>query len=172
MSDVIIRCPNCGTTQRALGECEACHEADVRYFCTNHGPGQWLDGAACPVCGARYGVDPERSRPDPRERPEPPETRRTRPLPPREPEPALIDVWTGPVHAPESGEVGEVVEIGSRGLEPHERVRIESPFSAETVRLAATASGCVRRAIVLFVILLALAALAFFGLLGVGMRLL
>ena len=169
MSDVIIRCPNCGTTQRTLGECEACHEADVRYFCTNHGPGQWLDGAACPVCGARYGVERERPRPDPRERVEPPETRRTRPPPPRQPERAPIEVRTGPVHTPESG---EVVDIGSRGLEPHEGVRFESPFSAETVRLAATATGCVRRAIVLFVILLALAALAFFWLLGVGMQLL
>jgi len=169
VSDVIIRCPNCGTTQRALGECEACHEADVRYFCTNHGPGRWLDGAACPVCGARYGVERERPWPDPRGRVEPPESPRTRPLPPRRPERAPIEVRTGPVHTPESG---EVVDIGSRGLEPHEGVRLESPFSAETVRLAATATGCVRRAIVLFVILLALAALAFFWLLGVGMQLL
>ena len=167
MSDVLIRCPNCGTTQRALGECEACHEADVRYFCTNHEPGQWLDRNACPVCGARYGVERERSRPAPRERVEPPDTRGARPLPPREPERVPIDVWTGPVHTPGSG---EVVEIEPRGFDPG--VPIEPPFSAETVRLAATASGCVRRAIVLFVILLALAALAFFGLLGVGLRLL
>ena len=42
MSGVVLRCPQCGTVQRDSGECEACHEADVRYFCTNHTPGQWL----------------------------------------------------------------------------------------------------------------------------------
>ncbi|MET0411708.1 MAG: hypothetical protein ABW217_10455 [Polyangiaceae bacterium] len=54
---VVQRCPSCGTTAAASGECEACHEADVRYFCSNHEPGLWLDAATCPSCGARFGDD-------------------------------------------------------------------------------------------------------------------
>lgn len=50
---VVERCPNCGTTQASAGECEACHEAQVRYFCTNHEPGVWLTGRTCPQCEAR-----------------------------------------------------------------------------------------------------------------------
>lgn len=50
---VIQRCPNCGTTQAAAGECQACHDAQVRYFCTNHDPGTWLSGSTCPQCEAR-----------------------------------------------------------------------------------------------------------------------
>lgn len=55
MSGVVLRCPNCGTTRSDNGECEACHEAQVRYFCTNHAPGRWLDAGACGPCGARFG---------------------------------------------------------------------------------------------------------------------
>jgi predicted RNA-binding Zn-ribbon protein involved in translation (DUF1610 family) len=52
---VVQRCPNCGTLGATSGECEACHEAQVRYFCTNHMPGLWLDAPECPNCGARLG---------------------------------------------------------------------------------------------------------------------
>lgn len=55
MSSVVLRCPNCGTTRAASGECEACHEAQVRYYCTNHTPGRWLDTPSCLQCGARFG---------------------------------------------------------------------------------------------------------------------
>lgn len=55
MSGVVLRCANCGTVQTRTGECDACHEAQVRYFCTNHSPGLWLDGLACARCGARFG---------------------------------------------------------------------------------------------------------------------
>ena len=55
MSVVVLRCPNCGTTKTRPGECDACHEAQVRYFCTNHTPGRWLDAPACKDCGARFG---------------------------------------------------------------------------------------------------------------------
>jgi hypothetical protein len=55
MSGVVLRCSNCGTVQATTGECEACHEADVRYFCTNHTPGLWLDQPVCGRCGARFG---------------------------------------------------------------------------------------------------------------------
>ena len=52
---VVLRCPTCGTTQAHVGECEACSEGEVRYFCTNHDEGIWLDGPACTRCGARFG---------------------------------------------------------------------------------------------------------------------
>jgi hypothetical protein len=58
MTGVVLRCPNCGTTKGTLGECEACHEAQVRYYCTNHTPGRWLDGPACSQCGAAFGERP------------------------------------------------------------------------------------------------------------------
>lgn len=59
MTGVILRCPNCGTSKTTPGECEACHEAQVRYYCTNHKPGRWLDASVCPECGAKFG-DPAR----------------------------------------------------------------------------------------------------------------
>jgi hypothetical protein len=55
MSGVVLRCAHCGTTQSSPGECEACHEGQVRYYCTNHSPGRWLDGHVCSECGAAYG---------------------------------------------------------------------------------------------------------------------
>ena len=70
---VVKRCPNCGTTQDAAGECEACHEADVRYFCLNHEPGLWLAGRTCPQCAARAAPSarpaPPTSAPPPYARP-------------------------------------------------------------------------------------------------------
>jgi len=59
MSSVVLRCSNCGTVQASAGQCEACHEAEVRYFCRNHNPGRWLDGPACNACGAQFGIDPD-----------------------------------------------------------------------------------------------------------------
>ena len=61
MSGIVLRCPNCGTTQGSQGQCDACHEAAVRYFCTNETPGLWLDAPACPRCSAQFG-DPSPSR--------------------------------------------------------------------------------------------------------------
>ena len=49
MSGVVLRCPSCGTTRAAPGECDACHEAQVRYYCTNHTPGRWLELAVVPA---------------------------------------------------------------------------------------------------------------------------
>jgi hypothetical protein len=56
MSGVLLRCPSCGTTRAAPGECDACHEAQVRFYCTNHTPGRWLDSRSCPQCGSQFGV--------------------------------------------------------------------------------------------------------------------
>ena len=57
---VVLRCPSCGTTQGHAGECEACFEGEVRYFCTNHDEGVWIDGPVCSRCGARFGDAPRR----------------------------------------------------------------------------------------------------------------
>jgi hypothetical protein len=77
MSAVVLRCPNCGTTQSTQGECEACHEGQVGYYCTNHKPGRWLDGPECSQCHAVYG----REEPPPPAPPRP--TRPTHAPPPR-----------------------------------------------------------------------------------------
>jgi hypothetical protein len=58
---VVQRCPNCGTTRATSGECEACHEAQVRFFCENHTPGLWLEKGTSPECGARFGDAPRSS---------------------------------------------------------------------------------------------------------------
>ena len=55
---VVLRCPTCGTTQGHAGECEACSEGEVRYFCTNHDEGIWLDGPVCRRCGTKFGEAP------------------------------------------------------------------------------------------------------------------
>ena len=91
---VVLRCPTCGTTQGHAGECEACSEGEVRYFCTNHDEGIWLDGPVCSRCGAKFGDPPRKPRlsrpPTDRSRPagapdfRPPARRRT---PERPPEP-------------------------------------------------------------------------------------
>jgi hypothetical protein len=167
MSDVVIRCPNCGTTQDTLGTCDACHEAETRYFCSNHQPGRWLDGPACSACGARYGVDRQTSRPPRSPRAEPLERRQPRPLPPDESEPIPVEVWTGPVRTPG---VPDFVEVDGPGIDPRGAWPAGPTFPAG-IKIV-SAGGCVRRIIVLFVILLALAALAMFGILGVGARLL
>jgi hypothetical protein len=60
---VVLRCPNCGTTQAAPGECQACNEAQVRYFCTNHSPGSWLEGPSCPNCAAAAAARRASTRP-------------------------------------------------------------------------------------------------------------
>lgn len=66
---VVQRCPNCGTTQAAAGECDACHEAQVQYFCTNHAA--WMDAPRCPRCEAFSTAI---------ERPPPPIPARARPV--------------------------------------------------------------------------------------------
>lgn len=101
MSGVVLRCSTCGTTQSHPGECEACLEGKVRYFCGNHSPGFWIDEPVCHVCGARFGETP-RARPAPTPRVAPPlparETRRpdSRPPVPRRVEPLRPDLTRAP----------------------------------------------------------------------------
>lgn len=174
MSGVVIRCPNCGTTQTALGECEACHEADARHFCPNHTPGRWLDGPSCSVCGARVGAGPagERPEPPPRRpaRPRPTSPRLGEALPPPSARPTVPSddpsrdpefVWRGPVRTPGRGVLEELG--GRRGGLPFDPASI-APIAFKVFSLF----GCLRRLVVLVIVLVVLAMLAFFGLFGVG----
>lgn len=104
MSDVVLRCPNCGTTRATPGECEACHEAQVRHYCTNHTPGLWLDSSACRQCGARLG-DLNRS-------PAP-----SRPTPPKTP-PAALPAPRPRSPATARPHAGKAPEIKRRGRSP------------------------------------------------------
>jgi hypothetical protein len=79
---VVLRCPNCGTRADGGGECDACHEAAVRYFCTNHDPGSGWRAAPARAAGARFGE----AAPAPKPAPAPPRPA-ARPAAPRaEPE--------------------------------------------------------------------------------------
>ena len=82
MTGVILRCPNCGTSTASPGECDACHEAEVRYYCTNHKPGLWLDAPSCSQCGAKFG---DLKRPTKQPVPFPPAARPPRTVAPPEP---------------------------------------------------------------------------------------
>lgn len=59
--NVVMRCPSCGTTQGTAGECAACHEAQVRFFCTSHKV--WLDGPTCSWCAEARPTPPRREVP-------------------------------------------------------------------------------------------------------------
>jgi len=83
-----------------------------------------------------------------------------------EPERTVDDAWTGPVYTPRRG---TVEEIGGPG--PGVEWPPATPFPPIGVRVVSM-GGCVRRLVILFLVLLALAALAFFGVLGVASRLL
>lgn len=119
MSGVVLRCPNCGTTKAATGECEACHEAQVRYFCTNHTPGRWLETPACPSCGARFGE----AAPRPRAAPPPPAA------PARAPGPAT----PAPVSAPRR-KTGSGGPWGGRGRSPRPAEASEARGERATAR--------------------------------------
>lgn len=85
MSGVALRCPKCGTTQSHTGECDACYGGQVRYFCSNHNPGLWLDEPVCKECGSKFGEAPSKrsappaaASPSPTRVPRRPESRRPR----------------------------------------------------------------------------------------------
>jgi hypothetical protein len=188
MSGVLIRCQHCGTTQATLGECEACHEGETRYYCPNHAPGLWLDGPVCATCGARVGVPPAvraepprasgsprgrgaaRSPAPPRDAPRefPPSPFGRRPARPRgrdrerDRERDTEEVWTGPIHTPRRGGIDEPGTYGTGGGWPVD------PSIAPVVLKVASAFGCLRRLVMIIVILIVLAIMAFFGLFGVG----
>ena len=171
MSGVVMRCQNCGTTQAGLGECEACHDGDVRYFCPNHAPGRWLDEPSCSACGARVGVPGRTERVMPRPTPAPPPISRGRSVPARpparrpppleevEPEP---EVWSGPVHDPRVGRsaLEELLRAGMRGGSPI------GPSLPDIGMKVVSGFGCLRRLVMVVFLLMMLAVAFFFGLLG------
>lgn len=170
MNGVVIRCRNCGTTQAALGECEACHEAHTQYYCPNHSPGRWLDADACSACGARVGVPPrEPVRPPARATPpRPPRAaappgrpRRPLPAPDREPEPDIV--WSGPVRTP--GDREDLDPFGTAGRRPG--LPLDAALAPVILKVAGV-FGCLRRLVIVAIVLAILAVLAFFGLFGVG----
>ncbi len=123
MTGVALRCPNCGTNKSTPGECDACHEAQVRYYCTNHKPGRWLDTPACPQCGAKFG-DPVRPAAPP---PPPP-----RPTVSPSPEPAR----TGSVRPPPAP---SRAPWGRRERAPAPERTVEAGHDRASVREARTA---------------------------------
>lgn len=161
MTGVVLRCPNCGTTQGAPGECEACHEGQVRHFCTNHTPGRWLDGQTCAECGARFGDRAPPSgahaspvggpvaappRPAPRRRPERPEPE-LRPYDPGAPMPEGRD-RRGPNPWLDLVAAAARASIARRGGPPPER------------EVRRGGGGCLGRMLLLLMILVALVILA------------
>lgn len=111
---VVLRCPNCGTTKTTPGQCEACHEAQVRYFCTSHTPGRWLDAGTCPTCGARFGAA-------------------TRPAAP--PTPSTLPRPTAPARAQPRSRTPESSPDRSPAPSRPERLRAAAGFSSSRERL-------------------------------------
>lgn len=192
MSAVVLRCPNCGTTGAAPGECEACHEAALRYYCPNHPGGRWLDGPSCAACGARFGVEPPapprphptpppRRRPTPRSStprsvspaPPPAEPPRGRPTRERMPRDRYEELFEEMLRGRATGR-GEVGEPWSPGR-PAEPAPIEvgppggwPPAAPERVVRARMPSvgGCLVRLVVVLVLFALLAIAAVVGLVG------
>lgn len=180
MSAVVLRCPNCGTTQSTQGECEACHEGQVRFYCTNHKPGRWLDSQVCLQCGAAYG------RPDPR-----PAATRTSRSPPATPPASRsgtpeirssprssssrdrVGPW-GERSSPPAGDyISEEVVARERALKrlhdllrgPYGRGRTPVDMDMPSYSAAPViAGGCLRFVLLIFLFLL----LSFFGLQMLG----
>ena len=163
MSAVVLRCPNCGTTQAARGECDACHEAQVRPYCTNHTPGRWLDALTCPQCGAQFGEDTRRpTEAPPLRQPSPSSSGRTEPpTRPASPTPPVArrSPWSrGRLPAPPIGSEGDATaepEAVSRRwpeiLRPGSRMRRPPEVRLDELRgmpIEAALGGC-RRAVFL-----------------------
>jgi hypothetical protein len=164
MSGVVLRCSNCGTVQASTGECEACHEAQVRYFCTNHTPGLWLDVSACPQCGARFGeysptATPKRTtatKPVPDRPRSSPETARPAPDPEDElgpwdtmPSPSLDGDPRERFRRPTLGTLLEAIVYADRAR----RRREVRSIDASDTPVHAPGSGCVRRLLLLALLL-------------------
>lgn len=173
---VSLRCPTCGTTQSHPGECEACFEGEVRYFCSDHSPGMWIDGPICRTCGARYGETP-RTEPvlSPRSKPvvSSPEIRRADTLPPK----PTGGVASRPARPSRSAAGGEGTEdatippslrdlLTALAEGRRERHRVEEGWTDPPVDRASRGvpvMGCLFRIVLLIVVLIAL---FFAGLLG------
>lgn len=168
MSGVALRCANCGTVQATPGECEACHEATVRYFCTNHAPGLWLDAPSCPNCGAQFGEGAPVPRPSARPFAPPPEAL---------PEPYVSDAGPKPSPWPveprrTSRGFSDDTDGSGRGALPNPwldllvgAARLRKASSASPDKLdgppeAVAVGGCLKRALALVLVLVALFVMA------------
>ena len=169
MTAVVLRCPVCGTTQTNVGECEACSEGTVGYFCGNHSPGRWLAGPQCDDCGAKVGEPPPMS---------PPSAttvdagRRRRISVPRRRTPGDSDAAISVRHTP-TGEVGDadvdtpeaslaevlvdMLEEGERRHRDRDDVRWREP-GPPRAGAPVRGMGCLGRLVLLLVVLVALAA--------------
>ena len=155
MSTVVIRCPNCGTTQSTLGECDACHHESVGYFCTNHASGRFIDGPRCPTCGATFGAAMPAARPEPPRRTPPPAP--SAPVewgpPPRRARPEDVPVERPP----------EWIVLEPRGEDIRDP-RMDPRYDAIDPTVAARAvargaMGCAGRIVMMLVVLILLAIL-------------
>jgi hypothetical protein len=161
MSGVVLRCRHCGTTQGTRGECQACHEAHVEFYCTRHAPGLWLDAPKCSQCGAEFGKaapPPTGGRaPAPARRRDPP----PRPRPPAEMPSPKVDPW-GRADAPEPPSTPPPASraILERLLREHYRRRAErAPEERYVIRESfgpALAGGCLRILLFMFLLMLVL----------------
>lgn|SRR6187431_1696698 len=175
---VVLRCPNCGTTRATPGACEACNEASVRYFCSNHQPGIWIAERTCPQCGARFGGPARVPAAAVSSSPAPPtaatlEHRRERGARPIA-RSASASVRVPPPRSarPAPRVEGEEPEVGSLRTAPWQellnvamRVRGAAISARGPAKPALVFAGCLRRMLVIVVILVIAfgLALSFFG---------
>jgi hypothetical protein len=177
MTGVLLRCATCGTTQSHAGECDACSEGEVRYFCSNHSPGVWLDEAVCQACGAKFGDAPTTPEPTPRTRPAVTarETRRPQSRPPktrgaeprrtglRKPPPSLEDPEAPPAALCLADLLAGIAE--ERARDRVEEVRAEP--TGEGPRTLFAVRGCLVRLVLFVLVLIALVLGGLFLLFGV-----
>jgi hypothetical protein len=171
VSGVVRRCPNCGTTTASPGECQACHQADVRYYCTNHTPGIWLDAPKCPECGAAFGDPVGPATPPPRvRRPVPPPAasprgERSAPRMPeraagpwvRRPRPPTSEDRTAPLYDSEKApdpRVASWPDFLREAAGRARRMRAETRPVPDTAGVGMALGGCLLRAALAIVILL------------------
>lgn len=179
MSGISLRCATCGTTQSRPGECEACFEGEVRYFCSNHNPGLWINEPVCRSCGAKFG-DATRTEPQILSRSTPavpaPETRRAESRSPKSgggvgPRPAR------PRRSPVGGEGLEEIPVrptladllavlAERTGARREREEVWTDPPAERASRGLPVMGCLVRLVVLIIVLIALVLAGLYGLLG------
>jgi hypothetical protein len=192
MSTLVLRCPQCGSVQRDNGECVTCREAAVRYYCPNHTPGRWLVAPSCPDCGATFhhgpkhagvpdvpgAIDADRDAPGTVDATDVPFT-----IPPMAPPPLAPPPVAPPPVAPPAPTLPpprprveprvvepRVVEprvVERREIEPRERtprgMPMEAPPIPDIIRVGvASAGSCLMRLFIIALVLVALAAAAFF----------
>jgi hypothetical protein len=167
---VVLRCQTCGTTQGHAGECEACSEGEVRYFCTNHDEGIWLDSAVCSRCGAKFGDAPRKPAPRAPSVPIPPagapdfRPPRRRRIPERPPEPdfgrrpprrSKRDEPREPEVLPRTPSLDELLEEITEERPRAGRYETEVPWAGPRLRLPGIRiAGCLVRIVGLVFLLI------------------